>query len=416
MAVTNQLQTISMITTKAARVLSNNLVATQLADREWDSEFSRAGAFIGQTVNVRTPARYTLRTGSVVDIQAQNETFRPLTFVDPVGTDHALTSSELTFSLDDVGNRIIYPAMKRTANGVDALFYGQVNNLFNYVGSPGTALTATTARGAISDAIARLYDNDAPIGEDELHVINGSQFNSTLVQSNASLFNPMKEIGDIYVKGLQGEYGGASVFISQLVPAHTVGTYGGTPLANDATPQVGSSIITDGWTATTTTLNVGDIITFGVVGTATAVYGVNPQTKSPYGWLQPFVVTAQTVTDGSGNSTISLFPAVVASGALQNVSQAIPDEAQITVVGASTSTSQQAIAFHKTAIMYANVDLIVPTGGVEYAAYAKDDQSGVGVRVVRQFDIRVNQHILRLDSMVAFATLYPQLGCRIFTT
>lgn len=406
----NQLLTISMITAESARILSNNLVLAKVVNRDFDDEFGIPDAKIGQTINVRKPAQYTLRTGSVVDLQAQTETYAPLTFTDPIGVDLDFTSQEKTFSLDRYSERVIKPSVVRIANGIDALGYAQMNNIYNYYGAPGTALTTTTARDAVLGAIAKLYDNDVPVEDGALSFLNGSSFNAVLSGSNASLFNPQTEISEIYVKGMQGTFGGASHYMSQLVPSHTNGVYGGVPVTNSATPQTGSSLITNGWTATSTTLNVGDVFTIG------GVYAVNPQTKSQYSYLQAFTVTAKTTTDGSGNSTISMSPAIVASGPFQNVSNAAANSQTITVIGASGALSQQAIGLHRDALMLANVDLIAPKRGVEDAYYVKDEQTNVGVRVVEAFDIRTNQHITRLDSMVAWAPLYPQLGIRVFTS
>lgn len=404
----NQLLTISMITAESARILGNNLQLAKRVNRDYDDEFAIKGAKIGQSLNVRLPARYTLRTGSVVDIQAQTETYAPLTFTDPVGVDLAFTSQELTFSMDDFANRVLRPAVVRVANGIEKLGYDLTDSVFNAVGTPATALTTSTARDAVLSAAAKLYQNDAPVDDGLLSCMNNPSFNAVLSGSNAALFNPQREISESYIKGMQGDFGGFQHFMAQLVPSHTVGVYGGTPLANSATAQTGSSIITDGWTPSTTVLKKGDVITFD------GVYAVNPQTKSTLSYLQQFVVTADTVTDGSGNSTIAISPSIVTSGAFQNVSAGVANNAAITVLGASTAVGAQALAFHRDAFMLANQELILPMG-VEHAAYVREEQSGVGIRVVSQFDIRTNQHITRLDSMVAWATLYPQLACRIYT-
>ena len=405
----NALLTISMITAESARVLGNNLVLAKCVNRDYDNDFAIKGAKIGQSLNVRKPARYTTRVGSVVDIQGQTETYAPLTFVDPYGVDLSFTSQELTFSLDEFANRVIKPAVVAIANKVDSVGFGLINQVSNYIGAPGTALTASTARTAVLQSAAKLYDNAAPVGGTDLHFISGSAFNAVLSDSNASLFNPTKEISDTYVKGMQGTFGGYSHYMDQLIPAHTNGTFGGTPLTNSVTPQTGSSLITDGWTSTTTSLNVGDVFTIG------DVYAVNPQTKDVYGYLQPFTVTTKTVTDGSGNSTIAFTPAIVASGPFQNVSNAAADGKAITVIGTSTTASAQALGFHRDAFMLANQELILPTG-VDAASYVRDEQSKVGIRLVSQYDIRTNQHISRFDTMVAWAVLYPQLACRVFTS
>ena len=405
----NQLLTISMITAESARVLGNNLVLSKCVNREYDDEFAIKGAKIGQSLNVRKPARYTVRTGSVVNIEAQTETYAPITFTNPIGVDLSFTSQELTFSLDDFSSRVVKPAVVAIANNVDQLGFALVNQAYNYVGAPGTALTAATARTAVLQAASRLYDNDAPVDSGDLHFISGSGFNAVLSDSNSSLFNPMKEISEIYVKGMQGEFGGFSHYMDQQTPSHTNGVYGGSPtMLTTGSPQTGASLSTVGWTATTTTLNVGDIFTIA------GVFAVNPQSKAAYSWLQPFTVTTTTVTDSTGASTIAVSPSIVATGAFQNVSAAPATSAAIVVIGASGAVTQTAIGFHKDAFMLANQELVLPMG-VEMSEYVRDEQSKIGIRAVSQYDIRSNQHITRFDTMIAWAVLYPQLCTKVFT-
>jgi hypothetical protein len=282
-----------------------------------------------------------------------------------------------------------------------------MSKVYNLVGTPGTPLTTTTARDAVLQAAAKLYDNLAPVEDGNLHFINGSAFNAVLSGSNAALFNPQKEISDIYVKGFQGDFGGFRHYMDQLVQGHQNGTYGGTPLV-DGAGQTGSSLVTDGWTPTTTTLNVGDVFTID------GVFMVNGQTRQNIGILQQFTVTTKTVTDGGGASTIAISPAIVISGNFQNVTNAPANNAPITVLGASNDFYNQSLGFHRDAFMLANKELVLPVG-VERAQYGSDPMSGVGIRVVQQYDVRNDQFITRFDTAIAWATLYEQLAVRLAT-
>lgn len=403
----NQLLTISMITNEAAMVLGNNTVLAKCVNRDYDNDFGIVGAKIGQTINIRRPVRPITRSGPVVDIQSAVETYSPLTFTDPIGVDYAFTSQEMTFSIDDFSNRFIKPAMVAIANQVDKLGFDLMSKVYNLVGTPGTPLTTSTARDAVLAAAAKLYDNLAPVDDGNLHFVNGSAFNAVLSGSNAALFNPQKEISEIYVKGFQGDFGGFRHYMDQLVQGHQNGVYAGTPKVKGG-GQTGSSIVTDGWTPTTTSLNVGDVFTID------GVFQVNGQTRQNTGVLQQFVVTEKTVTDGGGESTIKISPAIVTSGNFQNVTAAPADNADITVAGATGDFYNQSLGFHRDAFMLANKELVLPVG-VERAMYGKDPLSGIGVRVVQQYDVRNDQFITRFDTMVAWATLYEQLAVRLAT-
>ena len=406
----NTLLTTSMITREAARVLSNNLVLAKTVNRSYDSEFAIAGAKIGQTLNVRKPVRPTTSQGPVANIQGANETYAPLTFTDPYNVSYAFTSQEMQFSIDDFSERFIKPAMVALANKIDATGYAAImNSIYNQVGTPGTALTEATARQTVLQAAAKLYDNDAPVDSGDLHCINTPSFNAILSGSNAALFNPQREIGENYIKGLQGEFGGFKHYLSQNVPGFTVGSYGGTPLSNSVTAQTGSAIVTDGWTPSTTVVKAGTVVTFD------GVYMVNPQTKMDLGTLQQFVVTLDAVADGSGNATLAVSPALVTTGGTQNVTNGVANNKAITVVSGATGTAHSySLAFHRDAIMCANKDLPLP-GGVAHADYVKDPMSGIGIRVVQQYDVRNDQFITRFDTQVAWAPLYEQLAVRIAT-
>lgn len=409
----NSLQTISMISRDAALVLGNTLDLAKRVNRSFDNDFGVKGAQIGQTINIRRPIRPTVRTGSVVDIQAVVETYSPLTFSQPYGTDYALTSQELTFSVEDYFDKVAKPSVVAIASQVEAAGQALINKFYNTVGTPGTALTGTTGRTAITKALALLNKNGAPREDGRKTLLTDPDFNGVLADGNASLFNPMTEIAKIYTDGYQGRFSSFDVFMNQLVQAHQNGVYGGTPLVNGTvaandTWAVSSVLATDGWTPTTTSLNAGDVFTIA------NVYAVNPQTKQTLSNLQQFTVVTKTVTDGSGNSSITISPAIVTTGGFQNVSAAPQDNAAITVLGASGAVTQNALAFDRDAIVLAAKELMPYSVGM--GKTTTDDQTGIPIRVQQMPDIRTNQEILRFDVMVAWGTLYEQLGVRIATT
>jgi len=416
----NSLLTISMISRDAAMVLGNTLDLAKRVNRDFDSDFGVKSAQIGQTINVRRPIRPTVRVGSVVDIQAMVETYSPLTFSNPIGTDYALTSQELTFSVEDYFDKVVEPSVQRIASEIESLGQALYSKFYNTVGTPGTALVAGatgTALPAVTKALALLNKNLAPNVGGRKTLLNDPDFNGVLTSSNLTYFNPGPEISKMYTSGYQGDYASMRVFMNQLVRSHTNGTFGGSPIvastvaAND-TWSASSTIATSGWTASTTTLNAGDVFTIG--SGATGVYMVNAQTKQALSTLQQFTVVTKTVTDGGGLSTITVSPAIVTTGGFQNVDKAPATNAVINVLGASLATTQLALAFDRDAIMLATKELIPYSVGM--GKTTTDDQTRIPIRVQQLPDIRTNQEIMRFDTMVAWATLYEQLGVRICTT
>jgi hypothetical protein len=401
----NSILTISMITREALRVLSNNLTFTMNVNRGYDDQFGRHGAMIGQTVNIRKPAQYLGRRGPIVSIEAQNETYVPLVLNTQYGVDLSFTSAELSLSLDDFSERVIKPAIVHIANMIDGDGLLLLNQIYNQVGTPGTALTNNQV---FLQAGVVLDQNLAPRDNLRSMVLDPAT-QAFAVFQGTTLFNPNNVISEQYKSGQMGNAYGFDWYMDQQAPTHTNGTYGGSPAVNGAN-QTGSSLITNGWTATTTSLNVGDIFTIA------GVYRVNAQSKLPQTTLQQFVVTAQTVTDGSGNSTIAIAPAIITSGSLQNVSNSPGATAAITVVGASGVTTQLSVAFHRDAFVFGCAPLVVPPKGVVEAAIETDPQTGLAIRMIQSYDVRTDQFISRFDLLGGWATLYPQLAVRIATT
>lgn len=429
----NTLLAISYISRDAAIVLGNTLDLAKRVNRDFDSDFGVKSAQIGQNINVRRPIRPTANVGSIISAQAITETYSPLTFTDPYNTSYVLTSSELTFSVEDYYDKVVEPSVQQLASFIEAQGQALLPQFYGLIGTPGTALTggsSGTALPAINKALALLNKNDAPNQAGRKTLLNDPDFNAVLASSNLSYFNPGPEISKIYTSGYQGDYSAMRVFMNQLVQSHTNGLYGGTPTIATTVPSnavwgTSSTISTTGWTATTTSLNYGDVFTIS------GVYMVNPQTKQPLGTLQQFTVingypgllndgtyivppVNSMVTDGSGNSTITVSPAIVTTGGFQNVSQAPQAGATITVAGGSQVTTQNALAFDRDAIMLAAKELMPLSVGI--GKTTTDDQTRIPIRVQQASDIKTNQEYMRFDVMVAWNVLYSQLGVRVATT
>jgi len=410
----NTLLTISMISRDAAIVLGNTLDLAKRVNRDFDSDFGVKSAQIGQTINIRRPIRPTVRTGSVVDIQAVTETYSPLSFTNPVGTDYALTSQELTFSVEDYFVKVVEPSVQRIASEVEAQGQALINKFYGLVGTPGVALTggaSGTALPAITKALALLNKNLAPNEAGRKTLLNDPDFNSVLATSNLTYFHPGAEISKMYTSGYQGDFSSFRVFMNQLVQSHTNGVYGGTPVVASTVPanstwSTSSTLSTSGWTSGATTLNAGDVFTIA------GVYMVNAQTKQTIATLQQFTVV-NTVSDTSGAITMTVSPAIVTTGGFQNVSRAPASGDAITIAGASGVTTQNALAFDRDAIVLAAKELMPYSVGL--GKTTTDDQTRIPIRVQQMPDIRTNQEILRFDVMFAWATLYDQLGVRIAT-
>jgi len=219
-------------------------------------------------------------------------------------------------------------------------------------------------------------------------------------------------------KGYIGPLSGFETYSSQLVPTHTVGDHGGTPLVDGA--QTGASILTNGWdTSVTGLLLEGDTITFA------GVYEINPVTYASTGRLQTFVVTADVDSSAGGVATIPISPSIndgtltttdtesntVSLAAYQNVSAAIVNDAAIVVSGDANGVYRQNFYWHQNAIGFAMVDLYLPESAAT-AARVRDPETGLSLSLTKDYDITSHKETTRLDALWGVKMMNPELCFR----
>jgi hypothetical protein len=398
----NALLTISMITKEGLRILENNLTFAKGVNREYDDQFGISGAKIGDTLNIRKPARYVGRSGATLSVEDHTETSVALQLATQFGVDVQFTSKEMALSLDEFSDRILKPAMATIANKIDRDGLALYKDVYNAVGTPGT--TPSTLR-AFLDAGAKLDYEGCP-RDGMRSVVIDPVGQASMVDSLKGLFQSAEQIKDQYEQGNMGLAAGFKWSMDQNINAHTVGPLGGTPLVNGAS-QSGSTLVTDGWTAAAAArLKKGDVFTIA------NVYAVNPQTRASTGQLRQFVVTADVSSDGSGNVSIAISPAITASGAFQTVDSAPADNAALTILGAAGVVSPAALAYHRDAFCLGMADLPLP-GGVDKAARISDKKLGISLRMVRAYDINNDRFPCRMEVLYGWKSIYPELACRI---
>lgn len=411
----NNVITSSIITNETLRILHNNSAFLGNINTEFEDQFAKKGLKAGSVINVRRPVQYTVRDGATANIQDVNESTVPITMEQEFGIDWAFSDYDLTLSIDEFTKRYLEPAGKRLAAELDARiatrFY---RGVANFSGTAGT--TPSTAQSVLDAAV--LLDNNACPRDDNRMLALTPLANAKLVGGMSGLFNDQATQGRQLKTGMMATNLGLDFIMSQNLPTHTVGGLGGTPLVNGANqglinsgatdnPYASStSLITDGWTAA-----AANRLKRGEVFTIAGVFSVNPETKQSTGLLQQFVVTADAASDGSGNLTATIYPAIIAGGAYQNVTARPADNAAITVLTGSANTSYgQNILFHRDAFTLVTADMEVPNGMdmAEKAMY-----EGVALRFVRGFDITNNRRICRFDMLAGYGLLRPEWAVRL---
>jgi hypothetical protein len=167
--------------------------------------------------------------------------------------------------------------------------------------------------------------------------------------------------------------------------------------------QTGSTLTVDTGTGT---LAVGD--TFTIAG----VYDVHPQTKQVLAGLKQFTVTSAVT---STTTSLSITPAIIASGSEQNVSASPADNAAITVKGTSGTSYAQNVAFSRDAFYFVTADLPNPGAklGVDSASRT---YNGITLRFMNGYDQVNDMFISRFDIVYGAGLLRPELAVRIPAT
>jgi hypothetical protein len=245
--------------------------------------------------------------------------------------------------------------------------------------------------------------------QDDRCLLLNPQAHSDLVSANVSLFNPQSNISEQYRSGLIGNnfYGFQTVYENTVLPLHTTGSEAGVDTGADvaASNVDGATLTVDG--TVTGTFKKGDVITIA------GVYDVHWETKVAYSRLKQFTVTAD-VADTY--SEIPISPAIVSSGAKQNVSAAPADGAAINKVESDGSTAIAGSAdyyinlgYHKDAFTFVTADLEMPKG-LDFAAREVFD--GISMRVLSDYDIVNDVFATRIDVLYGYLAQRPELACR----
>jgi len=404
----NSILTPSIITKEALRILHAQSNFLTKINRQYDSRFAVNGAKIGTNLDVRLPNKFTVRTGSTYSAQNMVERKVSLPVATIKGVDCTITDTELTMSLNDFSEQFLKPAMNQLASDIE---YNAMLSMYKSVPNAVGTVSTQIDYKKFQQAGQKLTEALAP-SSDRTFLLNPS---SRVEFSDAvkGLFQSSSNIEDQYREGMVGRTGGFDVFENTMIPVHTTGTYGGTPLTNGAVAQgnagtgnayvATSDIITDGWTSGGTSLKAGDIVTFA------GCYDVHPETKVSTGVLKKFVIVSD-VSDTTGAITMTVSPGVIAGGAYQNCSNRIADNSAITVLGTSATAYGQNLAFHKDAFTFVSADLDIPKG-MDMAA--RERFGNISMRFVRWFDGDAGTWKSRFDILHGMAALYPELACRL---
>jgi hypothetical protein len=398
----NTLLSPTIITREALRVLHANLNFIGSINRQYDKQFANSGASpsgkIGPTLTIRLPNQFTVRSGATLSVQDVTEASTTLTVSTQKGVDMNFTSIDLTLTLDEFSDRYIKPAMAILASTIEADALNMANDVYSFIDNDGQPISFLN----YMQAGQKLDENLAPDDNSRVSLMSLTH-NVKLTDALKGLFNPQAKIGNQYRKGKVADdtAGFADWYRNSLFTAHLTGTAAKvTGYTVNGASQTGASITVQ--TGTTTFL-VGDIVTF--VG----CNAVHPETKVDLGYLQQFTITANS---GASATSLAISPAIVVTGAKQNVTASPTTTGAVVKVGAGASGSYtQSLCFHPDAFTFVTADLIDVS---KFGAWgARETMDGISMRIARQYDIVNDKVPARLDVLYGYKTIRPQLACRV---
>lgn len=388
---TNTLITPTMLTAKTLAILHQKLNFVGSINREFDDSFAQSGAKIGQTLRIRIPNQYTIRSNTMVlSPQNTSEQFTTLTVSNVSGVDMAFNTTDLTMSMDRFTERYIEPAAAIIAADIESKSIGVFNQVWNQVNGQGAVQTFKNV--LISRKM--LLDNLAPQSKQWQIRIN-TQDNVDMVDSLKGLFQQSTQIAKQYTDGVMGTTAGYEWAENTHLSTYTRGAGAQTYTVNTLTTN---QLVVQAGTGASA---IGDVFTIA------GVFRVHPETKLSTGVLQQFVNLS---TNVGGAATWTIAPTPVATGALQNVTALPTSGNAITFAGTASTASGISLAYHPDFATFASADLEMPRG-VDMASRAQKD--GISIRLVRQYDINNDFLPTRLDVLWGVSVLRPQLAVRL---
>jgi len=388
--VANTILTHQMIARESAAMLMEELCFISNINRSRQKEFGEDvnGFTKGAIVKVKIPPATKVFDGAVFAgggaVPDQVENYVNLAVATQKHVALKFTSLEKAMHLAQYKERFMKPAITSLASSIQADFlakaYKQVPGLVGTAGSiPSTIKTYAQARAYLERFLAPA---------DSRFCLFSSDANTELVDASKALFNPTKEMSEMFRNGYFGRAHGLEFFECQSMPFHTNGNKVASVQVNGAS-QTGSTLSVKGVAAS-------DTFKAGTVFTIANVFAVHPLTGATLPQLRQFVVTADATMAGTTGS-ISISPPLNATAPGATVSALAADSAALTLVGSASTGYRQNMVFHKDAFATAFVPLKVLAGCEGYTFSTEE----FAVRVMTGGDFTNDAENTRIDVLYA---------------
>jgi hypothetical protein len=409
----NTTLTADIVAKTAVMILENECLMPKLVYRGYEEDFAKKvnGYTVGETISIRRPTDFTVRDGATAVIQDVVEGKTTFTVDKQKGIDFKFTSQDLTLQIEDLGERVMRPALIQLANQIDRDLFALYKHVNNHVTIPSGGIDSFA-----DFALAATRMDLTAIPDADRSAVLTPTDHWALLGSQTALY--MQDVAKgAYRNAKVGMIGGIDTYMSRNHATHLTGSRAA------ASDVIAAAFTGDTWAATKdtnySTINVGTLsgatvtIKAGDTLTIADVYDVNPVTKVALPHLKQFVVVNNETASGSAVAALEVSPAIIPSGAQATVAFAsgvtdINGKA-VTFKGAASTTFNENLFFHKNAFGLVMVPMVAPPGAVDVG---RRSYKGLSVRVIPYYDGTNDESNWRLDVLYGTKCIDPRLAVR----
>lgn len=399
----NQFITTQLVSNTALAMFANNAPFVMTGSRIYQDDFTSSGYKIGDTLQVRRQNNFVIGDGATATPQDIIETVENITVAHQYHALIAYTVQDLTLRIEDFSRIFIQPAIQDIITKLERDICADAEQeLYFFSGQAGTPINSFTT---VDLAGAKLLEQGVNISSDAylaMTVRDGSSLKGALLNQFTPVLNE-----EIARQSAIGHLSYFDMFQSQNIVKHQAGAgpslHPGDTLTVNGAVGSGNVIVLAGATASVANYFLpGDLISIA------GVHSVNPLGLQSTGQDMQFVITAPASSSGGGAITIVVSPGIITSGPLQNVDNAVPNGAVVTIVPSYNVN----VAYPARAL-----DIVCPPLyklQVPYASVAVDPETGLSLAVTQTGDILGYQNYMRLDLLCGFKW-HPQYAVKLLS-
>lgn len=396
---------------EATKAFMNARLFSGFVRSEYRNDFEERGAKKGDTIFVRRPAQFRVRTGAGMEIQDVHEDKVPVTLPEQKGVDFQFSARELVLDIDKGGNeyskRWIRPAGSALASDFDANGLQKASTVSGSTVIVGYSATNDQLYEGFLSAKALLNKFLAPKDPTERMAFVGSDIENRLAQNVKQLYNNAQAITKAIKDGTIQDVAGLTWGSTDLAYVHVNGGGGTTFTVGTVTPDYEN--LTQ-WIpySNASGLKVGDTIQF------TDSYFVNPETKQTYAKLLQRKVLGLKTEGGNKFALVYSIRPVLAEASVTDAESrkkyamancsALPSAAG-SVLGVAGESYICCPVLHKDAMVLTNVDLARPKK-VEMCNTV--NYKNVVIRFIEDYSVTTDQFPDRLDMLGVYTALLPE--------